>query len=160
MSKHPSSGHGTGSTIAVNKKARHDFFIEERFEAGIVLEGWEAKSLRAGRVQLVDSYVIIRNNEAWLLGALINPLPTVSTHFVPEAQRTRKLLLHRHELDGLIGAVERKGYTILALSMYWKEGRCKVELGLAKGKQAHDKRANERDRDWAREKGRMMKHAR
>jgi SsrA-binding protein len=155
-----SNGHGTGSTIAVNKKARHDFFIEERLEAGIALEGWEVKALRAGRVQLVDSYVIIKNGEAWLLGALITALPTVSTHYVPEAQRTRKLLLHRRELDRLIGAVERKGYAIIALALYWKHGRCKVELGLAKGKQAHDKRASERDRDWQREKGRIMKHAR
>lgn len=161
MSKPKSqNGHGTGSTIAVNKKARHDFFIEDRFEAGIALEGWEVKALRAGRVQLVDSYVIMKNGEAWLLGALITPLQTVSTHYVPEAQRTRKLLLHRQELDRLIGAVERKGYTIIALSMYWKQGRCKVELGLAKGKQAHDKRASERDRDWQREKGRIMKHTR
>ncbi|HXF09081.1 MAG TPA: SsrA-binding protein SmpB [Candidatus Acidoferrales bacterium] len=161
MSKPKSSnGDGTNSTIAVNKKARHDFFIEDRLEAGIVLEGWEVKALRAGRLQLVDSYVIMKNGEAWLLGALITPLQTVSTHYVPDAQRTRKLLLHRQELGRLIGAVERKGYTIIALSMYWKQGRCKVELGLAKGKQAHDKRASERDRDWQREKGRIMKHAR
>jgi len=161
MSKpNASNGHGTGSTIAVNKKARHDFFIEERLEAGIALEGWEVKALRAGRVQLVDSYVIIKNGEAWLLGTFITPLQTVSTHYVPEAQRTRKLLLNRRELDQFIGAVERKGYTLLALSMYWKQGRCKIELGLAKGKQAHDKRASERDRDWQREKGRIMKHAR
>ncbi len=160
MSKKNSTVKGAGSsTIIVNRKARHDFFIEDRIEAGIVLEGWEVKSLRAGRVQLVDSYVIIKDNEAWLLGALITPLPTVSTHYTPDAKRTRKLLLNRPELDKLIGAIERKGYTLLALSMYWKRGRCKVELGLAKGKQAHDKREADRDRDWQREKQRLLKHA-
>jgi len=161
MSKQSNTIKGAGtSTIAVNKKARHDFFIEDRLEAGLALEGWEVKSLRAGRVQLVDSYVILKDNEAWLLGALITPLPTVSTHFVPDPKRTRKLLLHREELDKLIGAVERKGYTLLALSLYWKRGKCKVELGLAKGKQAHDKRDTERDRDWKREKERLLKNAR
>jgi len=161
MAKQSSSIKGAGtSTIVVNKKARHDFFIEDRIEAGIVLEGWEVKSLRAGRVQLVDSYVIIKGNEAWLLGALITPLPTVSTHYTPDPKRTRKLLLNRQELDKLIGAVERKGYTLLALSMYWKRGLCKVELGLAKGKQAHDKRATERERDWQREKQRLLKSTR
>lgn len=145
------------ASIVVNKKARHDYFIEDRFEAGIALEGWEVKSLRAGRVQLVDSYVIIKNNEAFLIGALITPLPTVSTHYEPDPRRTRKLLLHREELNKLIGAVERKGYTLLALSMYWKRGLCKVELGLAKGKQAHDKRDSERERDWQRERSRLLK---
>jgi len=153
MSKQSSTTKGAGtSTIAANKKARHDFFIEDRMEAGIALEGWEVKSLRAGRIQLVDSYVILKDNEAWLLGALITPLPTVSTHYTPDPKRTRKLLLHREELDKLIGAVERKGYTLIALSLYWKRGKCKVELGLAKGKQAHDKRDSERDRDWQRRK--------
>lgn len=161
MSKQSNTTKGAGtSTIAVNKKARHDFFIEDRMEAGLALEGWEVKSLRAGRVQLVDSYVILKDNEAWLLGSLITPLPTVSTHFVPDPKRTRKLLLHREELDKLIGAVERKGYTLLALSLYWKRGKCKVELGLAKGKQAHDKRDTERDRDWKREKERLLKNTR
>jgi len=161
MSKQSTANKGAGtSSIAANKKARHDFFIEDRIEAGIALEGWEVKSLRAGRVQLVDSYVILKDNEAWLLGALITPLPTVSTHYVPDPKRTRKLLLHRQELDKLIGAVERKGYTLLALALYWKRGKCKVELGLAKGKQSHDKRATERDRDWAREKERLLKNAR
>lgn len=145
------------ANIVVNKKARHDYFIEDRFEAGIALEGWEVKSLRAGRVQLVDSYVIIKNNEAFLIGALITPLPTVSTHYEPDPRRTRKLLLRREELNKLIGAVERKGYTLLALSMYWKRGLCKVELGLAKGKQAHDKRNTERERDWQRERSRLLK---
>jgi SsrA-binding protein len=161
MSKQSSTTKGAGtSTIAANKKARHDFFIEDRMEAGIALEGWEVKSLRAGRIQLVDSYVILKDNEAWLLGALITPLPTVSTHYTPDPKRTRKLLLHREELDKLIGAVERKGYTLIALSLYWKRGKCKVELGLAKGKQAHDKRDSERDRDWQREKQRLMKSSR
>ena len=145
------------ASIIVNKKARFDYHLEDRFEAGIALEGWEVKSLRAGRVQLVDSYVIIKNSEAFLLGAIITPLATVSTHYVPEPRRTRKLLLHREELNKLIGAVERKGYTLVALAMYWKRGKCKVEIGLAKGKQAHDKRDTERDRDWQRERGRILK---
>ena len=145
------------ASIIVNKKARFDYHLEDRFEAGIALEGWEGKSLRAGRVQLVDSYVIIKNNEAFLLGAIITPLQTVSTHYTPEPRRTRKLLLHREELNKLIGAVERKGYTLVALAMYWKRGKCKVEIGLAKGKQAHDKRDSERDRDWQRERGRILK---
>lgn len=145
------------ATIVVNRKARHEYFVEDRFEAGIALEGWEVKSLRAGRVQLVDSYVIIKNAEAWMIGALITPLPTASAHTFPEAGRTRKLLLRRAELNRLIGAVERRGYTLIALSLYWKNGRCKVELGLAKGKQQHDKRAAERDRDWKRESERLRK---
>lgn len=147
------------STIALNKKARHDFSIEDRFEAGLVLEGWEVKSLRAGKIQLVDSYVIIKNGEAWLLGCLINPLLAASTHIHPEATRTRKLLLHRDELNKLIGAVERKGYTVVPLAMYWKHGRAKLEIGLAKGKKEHDKRATEKDRDWAREKQRILRHS-
>lgn len=145
-----------GSTIALNKKARHDFSIEERFEAGMALEGWEVKSLRAGKTQLVDSYVIIKNGEAWLLGCLITPLLTASTHIHPEQTRTRKLLLHREELNKLIGAVERKGYTLVPLAMYWKRGRAKLEIGLAKGKKEHDKRATEKDRDWQREKQRIL----
>ena len=147
------------STIALNKKARHDFSIEDRFEAGMVLEGWEVKSLRAGKTQLVDSYVIIKNGEAWLLGCLINPLLAASTHIHPDATRTRKLLLHREELNKLIGAVERKGYTVVPLAMYWKHGRAKLEIGLAKGKKEHDKRATEKDRDWAREKQRILRHS-
>jgi len=147
------------STIALNKKARHDFSIEDRFEAGMVLEGWEVKSLRAGKTQLVDSYVIIKNGEAWLLGCLINPLLAASTHIHPDATRTRKLLLHREELNKLIGAVERKGYTVVPLAMYWKHGRAKLEIGLAKGKKEHDTRATEKDRDWAREKQRILRHS-
>ena len=145
------------ASIVQNRKARHDYQIDERFEAGVVLEGWEVKSLRAGRIQLRDSYVIVKDNEAWLLGALITPLPTASTHIQPDAQRTRKLLLHREQLNKLIGAVERKGYALIPTAMYWIRGRAKLEIALAKGKQAHDKRASEKDRDWSREKQRLMK---
>jgi SsrA-binding protein len=145
------------NTIAINKKARHDYFIENDFEAGLVLEGWEVKSLRAGKVQIRDSHVIIKNGEAWLLGALINPLPTASTHITPDPTRTRKLLLHNKELATLIGAVERKGYTIVPLALYWIRGRAKMKIGLAKGKQKQDKRATEKERDWQREKQRMIK---
>lgn len=147
----------SGSTIALNKKARHEFFIEERFEAGMALEGWEVKSMRAGRAQITESYVLIKEGEAWLLGAHITPLPTASTHIHPDPTRTRKLLLHRGELSKLIGAVERKGYTLIPTALYWKRGRAKLEIGLAKGKKAHDKRATERDRDWSREKQRILK---
>jgi SsrA-binding protein len=146
-----------GGTIALNKKARHEYFIEERFEAGLALEGWEVKSLRAGRTQISDSYVIIKNAEAFLLGALITPLQTASTHIHPDPTRTRKLLLHRDELGKLIGSVERKGYTLIPLALYWKKNRVKLEIGLAKGKKLHDKRASERDRDWQRDKERLMK---
>ena len=145
------------TTIALNKKSRHDFILGERYEAGLALEGWEVKSLRAGRIQLRDSYVIIKDGEAWLLGALITPLPTASTHIQPDPQRTRKLLLHREELNKLIGAVERKGFALIPTAMYWKRGRAKLEIALAKGKQAHDKRATERERDWGREKQRLLK---
>ncbi len=144
-------------TIALNKKAKHDFFIEDKFEAGIALEGWEVKSLRAGRVQMRDSYVLIKNGEAFLIGTLITPLPTASTHIQPDARRTRKLLLNRRELDRLIGAVERQGYTVVPVALYWKNNLVKVEIGLAKGKQQHDKRATLKERDWAREKQRILK---
>lgn len=157
MAKAKNKGGEPSSTIALNKKARHDYFIEDRFEAGIALQGWEVKALRAGRVQLRDSYVILKNGEAWLIGALINALPTVSTHIQPDAQRTRKLLLHREEINKLVGAVERKGYTVVALAMYWKKGLAKVEIGLAKGKAKYDKRAVEKERDWQREKQRMLR---
>lgn len=147
----------SGNTIALNKKARHDYFIEQRYEAGIALEGWEVKSLRAGRIQIQESYVILKDREAFLFGALITPLPTASTHIHPDPQRTRKLLLHRSELSRLIGAVERKGYTLIPTAMYWKHGLVKLEIGLAKGKQAHDKRQTEKQRDWNREKQRILK---
>jgi len=143
--------------IGLNKKARHDYFIEDTFEAGIALEGWEVKSLRAGRQQMRDSYVIIKRSEAFLIGLLITPLPTASTHISPDATRMRKLLLNRKELDRLIGAVERQGYTIVPLSLYWKKGFAKAEIGLAKGKHMHDKRATEKDRDWQRDKQRIMR---
>ncbi len=143
--------------VAVNKKARHDYFIEETFEAGLALEGWEVKSLRAGRAQLTESYVHVRNGEAWLLGAHITPLPTASTHVEPDPTRTRKLLMHRRELDRLVGAVERKGYTLVPLDLHWSRGRAKLSLGLAKGKKQHDKRATVKERDWSRQKARILK---
>ena len=146
--------------IAVNKKARFDYAIEDTFQTGLVLEGWEVKSLREGRAQLTESHVHIRNGEAWLLGAHITPLPTASTHIRPDPTRTRKLLMHRHELDRLIGAVERKGYTLVPLNLHWSKGRVKLEIGLAKGKKMHDKRATQKDQDWRREQARIMKSSR
>jgi SsrA-binding protein len=149
---------GTGSsTIALNKKARHDYFIEERIEAGLVLEGWEVKSLRSGRGQIAEAYVVVRNGEIWLVGANITPLTSASTHVHPDPGRSRKLLLGRREIDRLVGSIERAGYTLVPLAMYWKKGRAKLEIGLAKGKKQHDKRATERDRDWERQKARIMK---
>lgn len=148
------------NSIAQNKKARHDYHIEERFEAGIALEGWEVKSLRAGRVQLRDAYVLIKDGEAFLFGALITPLPSASTHIQPDPQRNRKLLLNRREIDRIRGAVERKGATVVALALYWKSGRVKVDIGLARGKKQHDKRASEKARDWDREKSRLLKGSR
>jgi len=145
------------SRIAENKKARFDFLIEDTLEAGVALEGWEVKSLREGRAQLTESYVHVRNGEAWLLGAHITPLGTVSTHIRPDPTRTRKLLLHRHELDRLIGAVERKGYTLVPLNLHWSKGRAKLDIGLAKGKKMHDKRATVKDRDWKRQQARILK---
>jgi len=144
-------------TIALNKRARYEYHIEDRLEAGISLEGWEVKALREGRVQFADSYALLKDNEAFLFGCQINPLPTVSTHITPDPVRTRKLLLHRREIDRLTGAVDRKGYTVIPTAMYWSRGKVKVELGLAKGKQQHDKRKTEKDRDWERQKGRIMK---
>ncbi len=146
------------NTIAINRKARHDFFIEEDYEAGISLEGWEVKSLRAGRLQLQESYVLIRDGQAWLFGAHISPLASASTHVHPDPTRTRRLLLHRKELNKLIGAVERKGYTLVPLSMYWVRGRAKLKIGLGRGKKQYDKRAAEKERDWKREKQRILKH--
>ncbi|QEP43946.1 SsrA-binding protein SmpB [Ectothiorhodospiraceae bacterium BW-2] len=157
MAKKKTSTTNNSATIAQNRKARFDYFIEENYEAGLALEGWEVKSLRAGKCQLVDSYVIIKADEAWLLGSLITPLLSASTHIQPDATRTRKLLLHRREIDKLRGAVERRGYTLVALSLYWSKGRVKADIGLARGKQGHDKRQVEQDRDWAREKQRLFK---
>ena len=151
------TGNASGSTIILNKKARHDFFIEEKFEAGLVLEGWEVKSLRAGKVQIRDSYILLKDGEAFLFGALITPLPTASTHIKPDPQRTRKLLLNRREINKLIGHVERKGYAVVPTAMYWKKGRAKIEIALARGKQSHDKRQAEKDRDWQRQKQRLLK---
>ncbi|MFC1774078.1 SsrA-binding protein SmpB [Pseudomonadota bacterium] len=146
------------STIALNKKARHDYQLEDRFEAGLVLEGWEVKSLRAGKVQMVESYVLLKNGEAFLFGCLITPLQTASTHIQPDSRRTRKLLLHQHEIDRLIGAVDRKGYSIIPTAMYWSKGRAKLEIALAKGKKEHDRRADIKERDWKRDKKRILKH--
>lgn len=160
MAKQQKKSARPGSTIALNKKSRHDYTLEDRFEAGLELQGWEVKSLREGRIQLRDSYVILKGGEAWLLGAVISPLPTVSTHIQPEPQRTRKLLLHREELNKLIGAVERKGYSLIPTAMYWKKGRAKLEIALAKGKQSHDKRAAIKERDWQRDKQRIIKGTR
>jgi SsrA-binding protein len=145
------------SRIAENRKARFDYFIEERLEAGIALHGWEVKSMRAGKAQLVDSYVVIRDGEAFLLNAHVTPLNTVSTHFTAEPKRLRKLLLNRREIDRLTGLVERKGYTLIALELYWSKNRVKVAIGLAKGKKQHDKRDTEKDRDWQRDKARALK---
>ncbi len=145
------------STIAVNRKAHHEYTIEERFEAGIVLAGWEVKSLRAGRIQIDQSYVIVKSGEVWLLGAQITPLLTASTHVHPDPTRTRKLLLHQREINKLIGNVERKGYTLIPLKLYWKHNRVKLEFCLAKGKKLYDKRASEKESDWQRDKQRMLK---
>jgi len=145
------------STIALNKKAKHDYFIEDRYEAGLSLEGWEVKSIRAGRVQINESYILLQSGEAFLFGANISALPTASTHIKPDPTRNRKCLLHRTELNRLIGAVERKGYTLIPTALYWKHGLVKLEIGVAKGKKAHDKRAAEKERDWKREKQRLLK---
>ncbi|RAO74993.1 SsrA-binding protein SmpB [Dyella jiangningensis] len=146
-----------GGTIALNKRARHEYHIDQRFEAGIELQGWEVKSLRAGRINFGDSYAMVIANEIQLVGTSIPPLISASTHVIANDRRTRKLLLHRAEIDTLIGAVERKGYTLIPTAMYWKGNKVKVELGLAKGKQAHDKRETEKERDWQREKQRTMR---
>jgi SsrA-binding protein len=144
------------ATIAQNKRARHDYFIEEKFEAGLALQGWEVKALRAGRMSLVESYVIFKNNEAFLLGAQIQPLLSASTHVVAEATRTRKLLLSRRQIDTLLGAVQQKGYSCVPLACYWKGHLAKLEIALVKGKQLHDKRQTEKDRDWQRDKARIF----
>ncbi len=145
------------STIALNKSVRHDYEIEERFEAGLALIGWEVKSLRAGRVQLKEGYVLLKDGEAYLFGAHVSPLASASTHVIADPLRTRKLLLHRAELKRLIGAVERKGYTLMPLAMYWKQGRAKLEIALARGKKEYHKRATERERDWERDRARLMR---
>lgn len=155
--KKPSAPGAGNPTIALNKKATHEYFIEQRIEAGIALEGWEVKSLRAKRLQLKEGYVVLKDSEAFLIGSHLSPLPTASTHIQPDPTRSRKLLLHREEIDRLIGQVERAGYTLVPMSMYWKRGRAKLEIGLAKGKKQHDKRDAEKDRDWNRDKERILK---
>jgi SsrA-binding protein len=147
-------------SIVENKKAFHDYFIEQRFEAGIALEGWEAKAIRAGRVQLKEAYVIVSNAELYLVGCHMSPLPTASTHITPDPTRTRKLLLHAAEINKLIGSVERSGYTLVPLDMHYSRGRVKLEIGLAKGKKQHDKRAAEKDREWRREQQRLLRDKR
>jgi SsrA-binding protein len=143
--------------IVQNKKAFHDYSIEERFEAGLVLEGWEVKSIRAGQVQIGESYVIVRNGELFLLNGHITPLKTASTHITPEPDRTRKLLLNAAEIRKLIGKVERAGYSLVPLEMHFSKGRIKLEFGLAKGKRQFEKRASEADKDWKREQNRLLK---
>ena len=144
-------------SIAENKKAFHDYFIEERHEAGLVLEGWEVKAIRAGRANLKESYVVVKKGEVFLVGCHISPLPTASTHIHPDPTRTRKLLLHVAEISKLIGKVERAGYTLVPLDLHYSKGRIKLEIGLAKGKKQHDKRAAEKEREWQREKQRLLR---
>jgi SsrA-binding protein len=153
----PRKNAGDDRLIAQNKRARHDYFIEQDFEAGLCLEGWEVKSLREKRVSISEAYAIIQNGEAYLVGATITPLKTASTHINPEPGRSRKLLLSRRELDVLIGSIERKGYTLVPVDLHWTRGRAKLKVGLAKGKKQHDKRAADKDRDWARQKARVLK---
>lgn len=160
MAKQKKSNKGAvGNVIAVNRRARHDYLIEDRLEAGLALQGWEVRSLRSGRAQIAEGYVVVRRGEAWLLGAHVPPLPSASTHVVTDPTRTRKLLLHRHEIDRLIGATERRGYTLVPLQLYWQRGRAKLEIGVAKGKRKHDKREAEKEKDWERDRQRMMRHA-
>lgn len=147
-----------GGTIALNKRARHEYALGDRFEAGMALQGWELKSIRAGRAGIGDAYAIVKGGELFLFGAQITPLIQASTHVIADDRRTRKLLLHKHEIERLIGRVEREGYTLVPTAMYWKRNKVKLELALAKGKQEHDKRDTERDRDWQREKQRALRH--
>ena len=143
--------------IVENKKAFHDYFIEERFEAGIALQGWEVKAIRAGRAQIKEAYVIVQGGEIFLIGAHVSPLPTASTHRLPDPTRTRKLLLHAGEIQRLIGSVERAGYALVPLDLHYKDGRVKLTIGLAKGKRQYDKRATEKEKDWRREQQRIMR---
>ena len=145
------------TVIADNRKAFHDYFIEERIEAGLVLEGWEVKSIRAGRVQLKESYVVYMNGAFWLIGAHISPLTTASTHVSPDPVRSRKLLMHQREIEKWSGRVDRAGFTVMALNLHYQKGRIKLEIGLAKGKKQHDKRESEKDREWVREKARLVR---
>ena len=147
-------------SIVDNRKAFHDYFVEERYEAGLALHGWEVKAIRAGRAQIKEAYVIVSNGEIFLIGAHISPLPAASTHLVPDPTRTRKLLLHAHEIDKLIGSVERSGYSLVPLNFHYKGGRIKLEIGLAKGKKQHDKRESKKAQEWQREKQRLLKQTR
>jgi SsrA-binding protein len=156
MGKKPDKNKASG-TIALNKRARHDYHLEDRYEAGLALQGWELKAIRAGRANIGESYATIRNGELFLFGSQITPLIQASSHVVTDDRRTRKLLLHRREIDTLVGKVERDGYTLVPTALYWKGNKVKAELALAKGKQTHDKRATSKDRDWAREKSRVMR---
>lgn len=145
-------------SIVDNRKAWHDYFIEEKYEAGLALEGWEAKAIRAGRVQLKEAYVVLKGEEVWLIGCHITPLATASTHIHPDPTRSRKCLLHGAEIATLIGKVERAGYTLVPLDLHYSRGRIKLEVGLARGKKQHDKRDAEKEREWQREKQRLMRH--
>lgn len=147
-------------SIVENKKAFHDYFVEERFEAGMALEGWEVKAIRSGRAQLKEAYVVLRNGEVYLIGSHISPLPTASTHITPDPVRTRKLLLHGTEISKLIGKVERAGYALVPLDFHYSKGRIKLAIGLARGKKQYDKRETEKQRDWVREKARLMRDKR
>lgn len=145
------------STIALNRKARHEYIIEKTFEAGIALQGWEVKSIRQGKVQIAEAYILLKKGEAFIIGSVIQPLLSASTHVRTEPDRTRKLLLHKKEIDNLVGSVERKGYTVIPLKMYWKKNRVKLEIAVAKGKKSHDKRESDKKRDWEREKASILK---
>jgi SsrA-binding protein len=147
----------TSATIALNKRARHDYHLEQRFEAGLALQGWELKSIRAGRANITEAYAVILSGELFLVGAQMTPLISASTHVVAEAHRTRKLLLHKREIEELIGRVQREGYTLVPTALYWKANKVKAELALAKGKQSHDKREASKERDWARDKQRLLR---
>jgi len=163
MGKQPGKDKGSakkgavGKTVALNKRARHEYHLEQRFEAGLALQGWELKSIRAGRANIGESYAIVRGGELFLFGAQVTPLIQASTHVVADERRTRKLLLHRHEIDQLVGKVEREGYTVVPTALYWKGNKVKAELALARGKQSHDKREAARERDWNREKQRVLR---
>lgn len=146
------------ATIALNKRARHEYFIEQEMEAGMALQGWEVKALRAGKANITESYVLLKNGEAWLFGATINPLDVASTHVICDPTRTRKLLLNKKELNQLYGLMNRDGYTVVALSLYWKNAWTKLKIGVAKGKKLYDKRADVKERDWQLDKARIMKH--
>ncbi len=160
MSKKKANAPPTSNTIALNKKAKHEYHIEERFEAGLALLGWEVKSLRAGKAQLVDAYVLLKDGEAWLLGSHITPLNTASTHVIADPTRTRKLLLHAKEIAKIVGQVNQAGYTCIPpLALYWKKNKVKCEIALVKGKKLFDKRATEKERDWNRQKQRIMREA-